>query len=84
MVQESRHFLVWFPDYLLPSYGQVFIDDEDISLMKSHEVAKKLAILKQTNQHQVRISIRDLSSFWQDFLRSGRLEKKKIFKKSIK
>ena len=65
---------------LMPSYGQVFIDDEDISLMKSHEVAKKLAILKQTNQHQVRISIRDLVSFGRFPHSKGRLKEEDIQK----
>jgi iron complex transport system ATP-binding protein len=65
---------------LTPSYGQVFIDGEDIALMKSLDVAKKLAILKQTNQHQVRISIRDLVSFGRFPHSKGRLKDEDINK----
>jgi iron complex transport system ATP-binding protein len=48
---------------LLPSQGEVYLDGVDMALMKSKDIATKLAILKQSNQLQIRITIRELVSF---------------------
>lgn len=48
---------------LSPSMGQVYLDGEDLSTLRSNQIAKKLAILKQSNQHLIRITIRDLVNF---------------------
>jgi len=60
---------------LEPSYGQVFLDGVDLSLMKSSEIAKKLAILKQSNHLNIRITIKDLVSFGRFPHSKGRLNK---------
>src|SRR5699024_5871900 len=43
--------------------GDVFLDKADISKMKSNEFAKKVAILKQSNFMNVRLTIEELVSF---------------------
>lgn len=48
---------------LEPSRGEVYLDGVDMREIKSQEIAKKIAILKQTNQLNIRITIRDLVSF---------------------
>ena len=60
---------------LSPTKGEVYLDGIDIQTMKSSEIAKKLAILKQTNQQTIRITIRDLVSFGRFPHSKGRLSK---------
>lgn len=43
--------------------GEVFLDNTNISKMKSREFAKKVAILKQSNFMNVRLTIEELVSF---------------------
>lgn len=59
---------------LVPHQGEVFLDGVDISTMKSKEIAKKLAILKQTNQLHIRITIKELVSFGRFPHSKGRLK----------
>ncbi|KAB7707209.1 ATP-binding cassette domain-containing protein [Bacillus aerolatus] len=43
--------------------GDIYIDGEDVHQAKSKELAKKVAILKQTNHLNLRLTIRELVSF---------------------
>ncbi len=65
--------------------GQVFIDGEDMSLMKNADIAKKLAILKQSNHIELRLSVEDLVSFGRFPYSRGKLnaEDKKFIDKAI-
>lgn len=56
--------------------GKITIDDQDIASMKSNELAKKLAILKQTNHTELKISVRQLVSFGRFPYSKGKLKKK--------
>lgn len=53
--------------------GQIYIDGADISQAKSSDLAKKLAILKQENRVNVRLTVRDLVSFGRFPYSQGRL-----------
>jgi len=55
--------------------GKITIDDQDIASMKSNELAKKLAILKQTNHTELKISVRQLVSFGRFPYSKGKLKK---------
>ncbi|KHF39200.1 iron ABC transporter ATP-binding protein [Halalkalibacter okhensis] len=55
--------------------GEVKIDDVDISQTKSNELAKKVSILKQSNNISIRLTIRDLVSFGRFPYSQGRLTK---------
>lgn len=49
---------------LLPyRHGEVYMDEENMKMMKNRDIAKKLAILKQTNQLMVRVTVKELVSF---------------------
>ena len=48
---------------LNPSKGEVLLDGVDIKNLKTRDIAKRLAILKQSNPLQVRLSVRDLVAF---------------------
>jgi iron complex transport system ATP-binding protein len=65
---------------LHPTEGEIFLDERDIKTMKSKEIAKHLAILKQTNQLNIRITIRDLVSFGRFPHSNGRLTKEDYYK----
>jgi iron complex transport system ATP-binding protein len=43
--------------------GEVFIDDKDIAESNSNDLAKKIAILRQSNNINIRLTIRELVSF---------------------
>lgn len=43
--------------------GEVFLDEQDITKMKSREFAKKVSILKQSNFMNVRLTVEELVSF---------------------
>lgn len=46
-----------------PDAGQVMLDGEDLQQMKNAEIAKKMAILKQANHTELRLSVEDLVAF---------------------
>ncbi|WP_130802605.1 iron ABC transporter ATP-binding protein [Acinetobacter ihumii] len=56
-----------------PDAGQIFLDGQDIHAMKSNEIAKKMAILKQSNHTELRLSIEDLVAFGRFPYSQGRL-----------
>ncbi|MBD0408553.1 iron ABC transporter ATP-binding protein [Bacillus siamensis] len=43
--------------------GEITVDGQEIGSCKSNELAKKISILKQTNQINIRLTIKDLVSF---------------------
>ena len=43
--------------------GKVLLDGEDISGLKSRDIARRLAILKQSNHVDLRLSVEDLVAF---------------------
>lgn len=56
--------------------GDVFIDDVNMKTMKTSDIAKKLAILKQTNHISLKLTIRDLVTFGRYPHSKGRLTQK--------
>lgn len=70
---------------LQPDTGQVFVDGQELSSMKSADIAKKLAILKQSNHTELRLSIEDLVAFGRFPYSKGRLnaEDQRIINRSI-
>ncbi|MFS0784366.1 ABC transporter ATP-binding protein [Bacillus sp. 1P06AnD] len=55
--------------------GEVLIEGNDIGKIKSNELARKIAILKQSNHINVRLTIRELVSFGRFPYSQGRLKK---------
>lgn len=55
--------------------GEIHIDDKDISKSKSNELAKKIAILKQSNHITLRLTIRELVSFGRFPYSQGKLSR---------
>ncbi|SFM39513.1 iron complex transport system ATP-binding protein [Gracilibacillus orientalis] len=55
--------------------GEVRIDDQEISSVKSNALAKKIAILKQSNHLNVRLTVKELVSFGRFPYSQGRLTK---------
>ncbi|WP_079710884.1 iron ABC transporter ATP-binding protein [Paraliobacillus ryukyuensis] len=55
--------------------GEIRIDDEEISLVKSNELAKKIAILKQSNDLNIRLTVKELVNFGRFPYSKGRLTK---------
>lgn len=55
--------------------GKVLIDGKDISEWKSTELAKKISILKQSNQINLRLTVRELVSFGRFPYSQGKLKK---------
>ncbi len=55
--------------------GEVFIDGKELDAWKSDELAKVIAILKQSNHLNIRLSVRDLVSFGRFPHSKGRLTK---------
>lgn len=53
--------------------GQVLLDGQDLQQMKSADIAKKMAILKQSNHTELRLSIEDLVAFGRFPYSQGRL-----------
>ncbi|MGY4713483.1 iron ABC transporter ATP-binding protein [Bacillus amyloliquefaciens] len=43
--------------------GEITVDGQEIGVCKSNDLAKKISILKQTNQINIRLTIKDLVSF---------------------
>ncbi len=55
--------------------GDVLIDGKDMSTFKSNELAKKIAILKQSNSINIRLTIRELVAFGRFPYSQGKLTK---------
>ncbi|KAA0835899.1 MULTISPECIES: iron ABC transporter ATP-binding protein [Bacillus] len=55
--------------------GKVLIDGKEISAYKSNDLAKKISILKQSNQINIRLTVRELVSFGRFPYSQGRLSK---------
>ncbi|ENU30072.1 hypothetical protein F991_01869 [Acinetobacter sp. CIP-A165] len=55
--------------------GQVLLDGQDLHDMKSADIAKKMAILKQSNHTELRLCIEDLVAFGRFPYSQGRLTK---------
>lgn len=53
--------------------GEVLLDQQDVKKMKSNEFAKRVAILKQSNHLNVRLTVRELVSFGRYPYSKGRL-----------
>ncbi|QJC94936.1 Petrobactin iron-siderophore ABC transporter ATP-binding protein PbtP [Bacillus mojavensis] len=53
--------------------GEIFIDGEEIGTCDSKELAKKMSILKQANQINIRLTIKDLVRFGRFPYSQGRL-----------
>ena len=65
--------------------GEVFLDQTDIKKMKSNDFAKKVAILKQSNFMNVRLTVEELVSFGRFPYSRGHLtdEDKQFVKQSL-
>ena len=65
--------------------GEVFLDQKDVKKFKSDEFAKRVAILKQTNHLNIRLTVRELVSFGRYPYSKGRLnaEDEKIVDRAI-
>lgn len=55
--------------------GEIFIDGKEVAQWDSRELAKKISILKQVNQINIRLTIRELISFGRFPYSGGRLTK---------
>lgn len=55
--------------------GDVLIDGQDISKIKSNDLAKKISILKQSNHINIRLTIKELVSFGRFPYSQGKLTK---------
>lgn len=55
--------------------GEVLIDNQEISKVKSNELAKKISILKQSNFINLRLTVRELVAFGRFPYSQGRLTK---------
>ncbi|WP_102347892.1 iron ABC transporter ATP-binding protein [Bacillus sp. Marseille-P3661] len=55
--------------------GEIIIEGEELSRWKSTELAKKVAILKQSNNINIRLTVRELVSFGRFPYSQGRLTK---------
>ena len=53
--------------------GEVFLDQTDVRKMKSNNFAKRVAILKQSNHLNIRLTVRELVSFGRYPYSKGRL-----------
>lgn len=60
---------------LSKDYGEIFIDGKEIGEWKSDELAKVLAILKQSNQVNLRLKVRELVAFGRFPHSKGRVNK---------
>lgn len=70
---------------LQPDTGQVLVDGQELYQMKSADIAKKMAILKQSNHTELRLTIEDLVAFGRFPYSKGRLnaEDHRIINRSI-
>jgi iron complex transport system ATP-binding protein len=60
--------------------GQISIDGMDILSVKNNELAKKISILKQSNQINLKLTVRELVSFGRFPYSQGRLAKEDVAK----
>lgn len=58
---------------ILKDEGEIYIDGTEISKRKSRDLAKKIAVLKQANHIQLRLTVRELVSFGRFPYSQGRL-----------
>lgn len=58
-----------------PNSGEVLIDDINITNFKSNDIAKKISVLKQTNQINIRITVKELVTFGRFPHSKGKLNK---------
>ncbi|MEC0183833.1 ABC transporter ATP-binding protein [Paenibacillus peoriae] len=65
--------------------GEILIDGQAISLTKSEELARKISILKQTNDVNIRLTVKELVSFGRFPYSKGRLnsEDRKMVEQSL-
>lgn len=65
--------------------GEVFLDQTDVKKMKSNDFAKRVAILKQANHLNIRLTVRELVAFGRYPYSKGRLnaEDQKIIDQSL-
>lgn len=65
--------------------GEVFLDQTDVKKMKSNDFAKRVAILKQANHLNIRLTVRELVAFGRYPYSKGRLntEDEKIIDQSL-
>jgi len=55
--------------------GEIWIDGKEIAAYKSNELAKKLSVLRQTNDIRIRITVRELVSFGRFPYSQGKLDR---------
>lgn len=58
---------------LQPTSGEILLNGDNLSLQKTSEIAKKLAVLKQSNHIQLRLTIEELVAFGRFPYSKGRL-----------
>lgn len=58
-----------------PDSGSIEIEGKDMAAFESNELAKKISILKQSNQLSIRLTIRELANFGRFPYSKGRLTK---------
>lgn len=65
--------------------GEILIDEQAISLTKSEELTRKISILKQTNDVNIRLTVKELVSFGRFPYSKGRLnsEDRKMVEQSL-
>ncbi|KZE72696.1 iron ABC transporter ATP-binding protein [Paenibacillus jamilae] len=65
--------------------GEILIDGQAVSLTKSEELARKISILKQTNDINIRLTVKELVSFGRFPYSKGRLnsEDRKMVEQSM-
>lgn len=65
--------------------GEILIDGQTVSLTKSEELARKISILKQTNDVNIRLTVKELVSFGRFPYSKGRLnsEDRKMVEQSM-
>ncbi|AJE52371.1 iron ABC transporter ATP-binding protein [Paenibacillus polymyxa] len=65
--------------------GEILIDGQAVSLSKSEELARKISILKQTNDVNIRLTVKELVSFGRFPYSKGRLnsEDRKMVEQSM-
>ncbi|MBE0336718.1 iron ABC transporter ATP-binding protein [Paenibacillus sp. 23TSA30-6] len=65
--------------------GEILIDGQAVSLTKSEELARKISILKQTNDVNIRLTVKELVSFGRFPYSQGRLnsEDRKMVEQSM-
>ncbi|MGG4221145.1 ABC transporter ATP-binding protein [Paenibacillus jamilae] len=65
--------------------GEILIDGQVVSLTKSEELARKISILKQTNDINIRLTVKELVSFGRFPYSKGRLnsEDRKMVEQSM-